>query len=220
MFTTKILEIKDSFNRFTNDIEFEDFNYDVKAAVLVNSDIPIVRTTRVYNNPVQKFPIEYNKFIEKYNLDTNNAMVEIYNEKYTKMKYHTDQSVDLDPNSYISIFSCYENPEGEKRILKIKNKMTKEIIGITMMHNSMITFSVSTNHAFLHKIIGNKKSNNKWLGITFRKSKFFNHDKSLRMANEQEHFEFYKHKSNENKYIHYDYNIKYTISPSDLMNCI
>ena len=39
------------------------------------------------------------------------------------MKYHSDQALDLADNSYICIFSCYDNPIN-LRTLRIKNKLT------------------------------------------------------------------------------------------------
>ena len=50
-------------------------------------------------------------------------MIEIYDSKYCKMGFHTDQSLDLQENSYIGIFSCYNDPTTKDlRKLKVKNK--------------------------------------------------------------------------------------------------
>ena len=39
-------------------------------------------------------------------------MIERYNYKYVTMKDHSDQDMDLDPESYICVFSCYNVVEG------------------------------------------------------------------------------------------------------------
>ena len=204
------------FDLLSTSTNFEDITNGRKGAVLVNPDtdntdgntydnennlIPIVRTTSIYNNPVQQFlPIHYDiieniKDICKYNnLYFNNALIEIYDSKYCKMKYHSDQALDLDENSYICLFSCYNNiMSKDLRKLKIKRKELQnekddmEVdrkddreVDIILDNNSIILFSVKTNREYLHKIILDSNmskdiSNDKWLGITFRLSKTFIH---------------------------------------------
>lgn len=241
------------FDELLNSTKFEDMTKGRKGAVLVsvvpqiNDDIvpinsvsiPIVRTTSIYNTPAQKFlPVHYNimdKIRKKFkkNILFNNALIEIYDSSYRTMKFHTDQSLDLEENSYICLFSCYENDSIgniDMRKLQIQNKTTKEYSDVILNHNSIVLFSTRNNHKHLHKIIlESDKSKNKWLGITFRLSKtyinFINDvpyiypsDKILRIANNNEKNEFYKHKANENLYSEYVYPlIDYTISRSDTM---
>lgn len=96
-----------------------------------SSLIPIVRTTTVYNNPSQQMkPIHY-ELIDKIkkvtnikNLEFNNALVEMYDMQYRNMGFHTDQSLDLEDDSYICIFSCYKNgydPSSQRKLV-IQNK--------------------------------------------------------------------------------------------------
>lgn len=41
-------------------------------------------------------------------------MIEIYDSKYRKIKFHTDQAFDLVEDSHICIFSCYNDINTEK----------------------------------------------------------------------------------------------------------
>lgn len=166
---------------------FEDIGKGRQAAVLVDSKggfIPIVRTTTAYRNPAQQFqPIHFdiiniikqigNPSLSK--LQFNNALVEIYDSQYRTMKFHSDQALDLADDSFICIFSCYENPRNPNRKLQICNKTSQELSEICLDHNSVILFSISTNSHHLHKIVidENTDSNNRWLGITFRLSKTY-----------------------------------------------
>jgi len=154
------------------------------------------------------------------------------------MDFHTDQSLDLKEDSYICLFSCYENGNETNetntlRKLKILNKKTNELSEIALKNNSAVLFSTSTNHKFQHKIIlESDKSINRWLGITFRLSKTFvkfinnkpyinDSDISFKMASDDEKKAFYKQRGKENSNIEHTYpDINYTISKSDLMDII
>ncbi len=214
-------------------------------AILVepkNETIPVIRTTTCYQNPVQSFASIHYDIINNIkiksgieNLELNNAMIEIYDNQYRKMGWHTDQALDFAPNSYICIFSCYDNPNSKHvRKLKIQNKTTSESTEIIMFHNSVIIFSEETNKQFQHKIVlenvaPNEQPNTHWLGITFRLSKtyikfvnnipyFVANNKMLTFATEEERHQFMIHKSKENSQVGYDYpEITFTISPSDLI---
>lgn len=221
--------------------KFENITEARKGAILVDykdNKIPIVRTTTIYNDPVQLFqPIHYDiiqkikDIAMKNDLEFNNAMVEIYEPKYYKMGFHSDQALDLANDSYICLFSCYEhNNLTNIRTLEIKEKGTNINYMIDLTHNSIVLFSLETNSRYLHKIILNKATtNNKWLGITFRLSKtfiyfineipyFYNTIARLQIATDNQKKDFYKCRSEENKSIQYVYSdIYYTISPSDLL---
>jgi len=243
MFTKVILDNnKNLFHELNEVVDFEHIIKGRKGAVLVdlqNDLIPIVRTTTKYNKPVQQFkPIHFNiidKIKESTNMNDitfNNALIEIYDDRYCTMGFHSDQSLDLLKDSYIAIYSCYEDPLNTNlRKLVIKNKTSNELSEITMDHNSVILFNLSTNQNHLHKIIlENINKNNKWLGITFRLSKTFIHHVNniplfhqttniLKIANEEERKEFYKLRSEENKNLNFEYpDVTYTISISDILS--
>ena len=252
MFTKHILNIQTNlYEQLLNSTEFEPITNGREGAIIVdikNNLIPIVRTTTIYNKPVQTFKMIHYDIIEKIkqvsnndNLTFNNALIETYNNKYHTMRYHSDQALDLAKDSYICLFSCYNNPLTTNiRTLKIKNKSINECLDeIKLEHNSIVLFSLTTNSNYLHKIQLDKVTplrahahldDNIWLGITFRLSKtfiqfineipyFYQTDVILKLANENEIKEFYKYKNEENQSAEDNKIINYylTISPSDIL---
>ena len=243
MFSKHEIKFKDNlFEELANSAKFEQLGKGRQGTVLTrvqNNIIPIVRTTTKYNIPSQHFKQVHcdiidkinGVFKEKQNLYFNNALIEIYNKDYTTMGEHSDIALDLDLDSYICLFSCYNNAETKDiRSLKIKNKLTNELSEIKLTHNSIVLFSVETNSNYLHKIVlDNMKTNDIWLGLTFRLSKtfiqfineipyFYKTDKILKIANEEETKEFYSLRRKENKSIGFEYpELNYTISQSDMV---
>ena len=208
-------------------------------------DLPLVRSTTSYQKPPGRMEKVHHQVIDKIyeiakikNLYFNNAMVEVYDNQYTKMGWHTDLSLDLSEDTYIGLFSCYQNPDLIKgnnhcRKLVVKNKETGKIESLPMNHLSVILFSYSTNQQHLHKIIlHNVRKDNSWLGITFRLSKSWVRHKGvmptllpinqrLTLASQEQRIEFYELRGAENKDEEYTYpEITYTLSPSDLMKCV
>lgn len=245
MFDKYILDFETNiFERLQDSCQFEDITVGRKGANLVDDNdglIPLVRTTTSYDKPVQAFTAIHHYIIEKIktivNASFNNALIEIYDDKYRSMGYHSDQALDLADDSYICIYSCYDDPTdiNSVRKLKIKNKISNEHYDLSLDHNSIILFSVSTNRNHLHKIVLDSTSNGKtrWLGITFRLSKtfikFINEipyfypqlTTILRMANNEEKKEFYKMRGKENSTIDFTYQrIDYTLSVSDTLNIL
>lgn len=242
---------RNPFNELFNSVEFESITKGRIGNNLVRLEdnlVPIVRTTTKYKLPAHDFSEIHHTIIDainnafaKNNLDDisqrsfNNALIEVYDTDYYKMNFHSDQSLDLDNNSYIGLFSCYENPETVSnqhlRKLKVKNKAKNEELEISLTHNSVVLFSLETNKKFLHKIVLDAKpdlitSDNKWLGITFRKSKtyiqfknglpLFSDGKLLELADKEQEKEFYKLRGEENRNIDFVYpNLTYTLSPGD-----
>lgn len=209
--------------------------------------IPLVRTTTMYHNPIQKFSLPYNLISNQiklqakqmYNIDVgelNNGLVELYSHEYKTMGFHSDQALDLKLNSWICIYSTYSNPElvSSIRKLVIQSKLTGIVNEYELENNSVIMFDTNTNDTHIHKIVlsnpNAKPNSNIWLGITFRTSKtFIKFDNfkpyftdtmdQLVLATEQEKKEFYTMRSQENKSIGFTYPyINYTISSSDLIN--
>lgn len=244
MFSIHDIKSKDNlFEELANSAKFEQLGKGRHGTVLMhvqNNIIPIVRTTTKYNINSQLFKqVHYDimdriKKITQQNLYFNNALFEIYDKAYTTMGYHSDQALDLDPDSYICLFSCYNNSETKDvRTLKIKNKLAEkleETEEIKLAHNSIVLFSVKTNSNYLHKIIlDNSSTNDIWLGLTFRLSKtfikfldeipyFYKTNRIFKIADQEETKEFYSLRQKENKNIGFEYpELNYTISMSDLI---
>ena len=257
MFNKSILDFPiNLFDELSKSTKFDNITNGRNGAILFdnkNNLVPLVRSTTVYHIPNQKFlPIHYH-IIDKIkvsqqlkpsnnieleessqynNLEFNNAMIEIYNREYCTMGFHTDQSLDLSENSYICLFSCYDDPTTKNlRKLKIKNRITNKCYDILLNHNSIVIFSTDTNRKHLHKIILDESNttNNLWLGITFRQSKtfisfnnelpyFVSTGKILTLANENQKKEYFKCRGLENSSIDYTYpEINYTISVGDIL---
>ena len=252
MFSKTHIKCPDNiFEQLSKSVEFEDICKGRIGTNIVLIDkhnrIPIVRTTTKYTKPAHNFTKLHSDLVNRIKQITgisflNNAMIEIYDHNYKTMGYHCDQAQDLDPDSYIVIYSCYNNPDTKDlRKLKIKHKENKdESFEIIMDHNSVLYFSVSTNSLYLHKIVlemekGRREEfdiDTKWLGITLRVSKtyikfidnmaYFNNNKQLRLLNDSEDKEkmkkYYKLRGMENRNIIFEYpDLDYTISSSDLM---
>lgn len=243
------------FDELSNSIDFEKINTGRIANNLVlieKNRVPIVRTTSKYNIPAQIFLEIHKKIIELINQNIieshltnipfqhfNNALIEVYDLDYSKMNFHSDQCLDIENNSFIGIFSCYENPDAltaqNMRKLKIRDKTTNEEFEFSLTHNSVILFSTDINFHFKHKIVLDidPKSvdpiiENKWLGITFRTSKtyiefknnlpFFKNGALLQIANKEQEEEFFRYKGEENRSLNFKYPfLNYTISLADTL---
>lgn len=242
-------------NLFANLLDSADFESTGKGRLgnhlvdVNDQNIAIVRTTTRYSIPAITFSAIHHSLIEKINdvLATeydipaqkfNNALIEVYDAVYSKMGFHSDQTLDLENDSFIALFSCYENPEELKdfqlRKLVIKDKITDEESEILLHQHSVVLFSIETNKKFQHKIILNSSMNshqtpdNKWLGITFRTSKtyiefknglpYFSTGESIIMADKEQESEFFKLRGQENRELDFVYpNLRYTISNADLL---
>jgi hypothetical protein len=242
------------FQELANTITFEDVGKGRKGNHLVKVEetgIPLVRTTTKYNVPAHHFSALHTTIAEQITKkiqtiaatslqsNFNNALIEIYNSEYTKMKYHSDQCLDIASNSWIALFSCYEQPEIVSkhvlRKLKVRDKEAHKEFEFVLQNNSVVFFSVATNAKFQHKIVlepvhGTKEAipENRWLGITFRTSETFIRFKEnipyfldgtpLQLATEEERRNFYITRGQENKSMDFKYpTMNYTLSESDLM---
>lgn len=229
MFSEFINSIGDNFETITNG------RLGTNIVKLENDNVPIVRTTTPYLKPALQFNKLFDELVDNIkrisnidNLNFNNGLVELYNSKYKKMKFHTDQSLDLVDESFICICSFYNNDETTFRKLVIQNKETNEVNEIILEPNTFIMFSTETNKKFVHKII----LDSEWLGITLRLSKTFikfiddtpyfcSNNTILRLANDIDKINFMKLKGNENQTINFDNQyIDFTISQSDLLKPI
>lgn len=244
MFETHQLSFETNlFDGLSTSVKFEETAKGREGCTVVflndNAAVPLVRTTTNYKNPPQRFSSMHVRLMDNIvrvcaneSLRFNNALVEVYDDRYCSMGYHSDQALDLSDNSHICIFSCYRKATtGNLRTLRIKNKETNDCFDIPLKHNSCVLFSTDTNSRYLHKIILQKQSrdNDEWLGITLRQSKtfvyyddgkvFFTRDKKqLTLASDEEQKEFFKMRSLENKTIGYKYpDITYTVSNGDML---
>ncbi|WP_185290570.1 alpha-ketoglutarate-dependent dioxygenase AlkB [Chryseobacterium lactis] len=242
------------FNDLFHSTEFESTGKGRLGNHLVKPDgphIPIVRTTTRYTIPATAFSEIHQSIVDHINetlsventdissQNFNNALIEVYDAVYSKMGFHSDQALDLENNSFIALFTCYERPDEladfQLRKLVIKDKTTDEESEIILYHHSVVLFSLETNTKFQHKIVLNalpdpkmKVNDNKWLGITFRTSKTFVHfsdgqpqfstGESFILADQEQESEFFRLRGQENRALDFTYpDLKYTISKGDLI---
>lgn len=246
-FSKTLIHIPDAFARLSTAITFEALGKGRAGAVVVECDrgaVPIVRTTTSYALPAQRFCdihallcTEIRRAFDDPRLAFNNAMCEVYDEAYCKMGFHSDQGQDLQPGSFIALFSCYsddEPAEGDLRKLVVQNKATAACRAVTLDPCSVVLFSTESNARHLHKIVLDsaphmRTKKTRWLGVTLRLSKtFVTYDvrgawlqdgRALRLANLEERRRVYALKGQENAtdavFVYSD--VDYTISPSDLL---
>lgn len=232
------------FDELLASVCFEEVAKGRQGAVLVQPDesrgTPIVRTTTKYSMAAQSFqPVHARlaqQVIENASLQNgfNNALIECYTNEYKTMGAHSDQALDLENESHIAIFSCYEHPElpnpPRKLIVKLKEGGDHPF-EIPLPHNSVVVFSLSTNRQFKHKIMLETSANmpdNRWLGITYRRSQTFIRIRDertiledgtlLRLATEDQAREFYRLRGRENREPNFKYpSLPYTLSQSDML---
>ncbi|KAK6538643.1 hypothetical protein TWF694_010221 [Orbilia ellipsospora] len=236
------------FPQLLRSVRWETFSKNRQIAIIhrpsdTNNDTPLVRTTTAYQTPSQPFSPLHDTIISSIrevsgieNLTLNHAMMEIYDSRYTTMGFHTDQALDLAPDSYICLFSSYEHGADEHaRVLTVKNKESGEEFVVELSHHSVVIFSTEANRAHVHKIEAKdlpRDYDNRWMGVTLRLAKSFvrfvdnvpvlvsggEEVGELMMATDRERGEFYRHKGMENRESGFEWpGVNYTISPSDRM---
>jgi hypothetical protein len=172
---------------------------------------------------------------------SNNALLEHYSHCYTSMGFHCDQAQDLQSDSYLALYSCYQRPELEPtRRLVIQAKDTPQGIAaqqfeLPLHHNSVVLWSMETdNRRFRHKIVPTSVealASNSWLGVTLRSSRTYVTYRDGRASFEDKctpltlfpdaahRQDFYRLRSRENREMEeFCYPLStHTISPSDLV---
>jgi hypothetical protein len=233
----------DLFAELSASARLEDVGKGRQGAVLTKlnetGDVPLVRTTTRYSSPAQRFRPVHERLAQQIqeraalSVGFNNALIESYTNAYTTMGSHSDQALDLADESFIAVFSCYQNPEaGPPRKLIFESKESDgDKFEITLAHNSIVAFSVDTNRRLRHRIILDAPihaADNQWLGVTFRTSKTLVRFRDghayppqgarLMPADDEQRREFYQLRRRENNETDFVYPLlTYTISESDLM---
>lgn len=232
------------FEQLRSSLTFEDLGKGRQAAVITKIDgsgrVPIVRTTTAYGGAAWAFGSLHSSLASQIQRDAslsvrfNNAMIEKYTTAYATMGSHSDQALDLEDNSFIALFSCYENPEivESQRKLIVESKERKgETFEVPLVHNSVVVFSLAANRRFRHKIVldtGGDVADNDWLGVTFRTSKTlvrfiggaacFADGTRLLLADDNQRREFFELRRRENAEVNFQYpQLTYTISESDML---
>lgn len=150
------LDLKpDTFKEFECAHEWEVYDENRMGRILVDLEEmhePVVRTTTVHKKVKGVFAWIHECLIQSiqqqldHEVSFNNAAAELYEPGYKKMRFHSDQALDLAPSSYICIFSSYSDPnEANPRQLVVRHKLTGETSRLVLRHNSVVVFSTATN---------------------------------------------------------------------------
>ncbi len=233
----------DLFATLSASAPFEDVAKGRRGAVLVSIDdprgVPIVRTTTRYSHAATPFLAVHTRIAEAIRASAslskrfNNALIETYSSACTTMGAHSDQALDLDDDSEIALFSCYESTAFERpprRLIVESKEPGGATLSIPLGHHSVVVFSTETNRRFRHRIVLDAAvgaPDNPWIGVTFRTSKtfvryregqcLFADDAPLTLASDEERRAFFSMRSSENREKGFAYPpVAYTISASDL----
>lgn len=146
-----------------------------------------------------------------------------FNDEYKRMRYHSDQSQDLALDSFIALYTTYDDSTNPNRKLQIQCKQNGKTFYILLDDKSMVVWTLETNAKYRHKIIPCNNLDNVCHTMTLRNSKTFvsyvdnrcimvSSMKELLLANDNE-------KNNiimTSGYPSYNY----TLSPSDMLKPI
>lgn len=234
----------DLFAALSASASFEDVGKGRRGAVLVATDdprgVPLVRTTTRYGRPAQPFRAVHAwlarqiRACASLSKGFNNALLEAYTGACTTMGAHSDQALDLDDDSEITLFSCYERPEPARpsRQLLVESKEPGgAAFAVPLPHHGVVVFSTDTNRRFRHRIVLDAEAgapDNPWIGVTFRSAKTFVRfregnaqladDAPLTLASEEECRAFFQLRRRENQETDFVWpRIDYTVSASDRM---
>lgn len=240
----RLPEVIGRFDDLIAGVDFDEVSGGRRGAVLVlphpTRGTPIVRTTTRYGAPAQSFGDGHRRLAAEIQSlcslshAVNNALIEVYDNRYAKMKAHSDQALDLVEGSTIALFTAYRYPERATppRKLVVHSKQEGgERFEVPLLNESVVVFSLEANRRHRHKIVLDRSSlppENEWLGITFRSSKtyvqvsddgaHFENGAPLRLATEEQAVEFLKLRGRENREQDFEYSaLGYTLSPSDLL---
>lgn len=142
-----------SFNDIASVTSFSDITRGRMGGVLVQTrdgDVPIVRTTTIYDEPAQEFALIHRAIIAEIkrrsglNIELNNALIEVYTRQYRTMGYHSDQALDIDDDSYICIFSLYDG--GDLRTLRVKISLWRIIVLLSSLCQRMVSTYIRSSY--------------------------------------------------------------------------
>lgn len=123
-----------------------------------------------YSNEIfrsKKMPLILEKLKEKIELEFgykfNSALINLYRNENDSMGRHSDDEKELGKNPVIASISL-----GEKRIFKIQNKISKEIVKLEPSNGSLLIMKNYSQKLYTHEVPKTNKEKNKRINITFR----------------------------------------------------
>lgn len=114
--------------------------------------------------PWSKELLELKVLIEKMTGETfNSCLLNLYHNGDEGMAWHSDGEKDLKKNGAIGSLSF-----GAVRKFAFKHKQTKEHIGLTLEHGSLLLMKDETQSHWLHRLPPTKKIHSPRINLTFR----------------------------------------------------
>lgn len=175
--------------RLCKDVAFEPVGRRGReAAVFVRAGegslaVPLVRTSTAYSLRRRWFTSDLCELCAAIGRpDANVALVERYSCEYSAMGPHSDMALDLDPDSVISLFTCYEpavEADVHFRNLAFYDKtVVDKQWAVPLRHNAVVNFLVHENARMRHAILPVRAavrppSTVVFVGVTLYKAKTF-----------------------------------------------
>lgn len=181
-------------NVINKDIELWDQSSDNH---IVRSTHPLVRSTTPCNLPAQEFtPVhsflvaELNSILQKSKLATqpyNNLMIEIYNDQKDLMAFHSDMSLDLDPEHLVAAAVFSENPPATVKFLtgerapvsckfltQSKDRSNPQDSAVNLVNGQVVLFDTEWNKLNVHRFESAINPNQgRTMIVTFRVARTF-----------------------------------------------
>ena len=101
---------------------------------------------------------------EKSGATYNSCLLNLYHDGEEGMAYHSDDEKTLARDSAIASLSF-----GAERRFLFKHKSSKETVGLTLEHGSMLVMKGATQTNWLHRLPKTKKAKTPRINLTFRK---------------------------------------------------
>lgn len=197
-----------SFDALNASVKWEFVGNGRWIALVVTPDeqgrVPLVRSTQKCSMATQiASPLHHcvcNAISQTTHAHYNNLMFEKYSGDYTKMGWHSDCDLDLEPGSQIAIVSTYHSVGTPRvvtpRVLGIKLKNCSAQQELVMQPNHVIWFDTLANGNYLHRITANTSDTPTWIGITCRQSKTWMTPMQLQYTPTSKQFYALRHQQN------------------------
>ena len=100
---------------------------------------------------------------QKFNLQFNSVLANLYRNKSDSMGYHADNEIELGKNPIIASLSL-----GVTRKFNLKHKKSKTLHKMTLTNGSLLIMSGDTQNNWYHSVPKQKKATAERINLTFR----------------------------------------------------
>lgn len=93
----------------------------------------------------------------------NSCLLNLYHDGMEGMGWHSDDEKTLGKNPVIASVSF-----GAERVFRMKHRLSKEIVSVTLEHGSLLVMKGATQHHWVHAMPKTKKISTPRINLTFR----------------------------------------------------